>query len=798
MSPHKKTARFREKSFAYLPVHHACLLIATACSPTAQHGRSESNASVDIARNSDPAPTSEPQLEENAGFDVNAEVRLPGSPTAAALALAEPADLIAFTQQRLSEPDRGASSAGRLRWLQAQAHRKMGDDAAAVPLLEAIAQSDHPLSPVAALELARLLQQGDPGRAIEASRRAAGEAWSGKPEATLLWGMLSDDREPGGEAVRKLASLLADTAPQGIRGHAAVLLAKLWTETPSPDGGDGAQILDALREARQHGSATLREAANAELVRLRPAEQLPAATTPGPAERRLLDAEALFRRNRYQQVREKLRRLRRRRHFRTAVACEGGYLLGKALLRLRERSDGAELLERVAESCPDTDMKARALYNAAQARVRLGQTNEAITLYQRLEEVAPTNSLADDARYKAALAAREAGEAAQFTALLASLPETYPEGDMRRRARFALAWNALKTAGETEADERESALRTALGHLEASFNDRESTRSDLVGREAYWRGRVQQELGDTPAAHQTWRGITDAQPVSYYGWLAAEQIATADPAQRAAFASQCAQPMTASLISDPAPLSQPAFQRVLELLRVRERSTARKELQHWRQHVAQVEPNAAWFEIALLRAAGDHVAANRLLRRKIPALHRTAPWGEHHNRWRIAYPKAFASHVQRSASETGVAPELIWAVMRSESVFDSRAESPAGAYGLMQLILPTARRFAESGERISRRVLFVPETNVRLGSRFLGYLSGRLSEQRYAIPAAYNAGEGAARRWLRERSDTPVDNWIEEIPYDETRRYSRRVLSSFAVYRCLDGKSVLWLGTQDS
>jgi soluble lytic murein transglycosylase len=175
------------------------------------------------------------------------------------------------------------------------------------------------------------------------------------------------------------------------------------------------------------------------------------------------------------------------------------------------------------------------------------------------------------------------------------------------------------------------------------------------------------------------------------------------------------------------------------------------------------------------------------VRRRIPQLLDTAPVGRDFHLVRIAYPHAYAPLIERVAEPAGVPPSFVRAIAREESAFDPRAFSHAHAYGLTQLIRPTAQRFAsELGLSSAPSDLFEPETNLRIGVRYMAFLFARYPARPGVVPAAYNAGEGAADRWLRERGNLPLDAWVEEIPYDETRRYTRRVLQTWGIYARLD------------
>jgi soluble lytic murein transglycosylase len=130
---------------------------------------------------------------------------------------------------------------------------------------------------------------------------------------------------------------------------------------------------------------------------------------------------------------------------------------------------------------------------------------------------------------------------------------------------------------------------------------------------------------------------------------------------------------------------------------------------------------------------------------------------------------------------------FVRAVAREESSFDATAVSKANAYGLIQLIRPTARAYGKPlGLKTDPDSLKQPEINLRIGTSFMRDLFDHYKDNPALVPSAYNAGPGATDRWLRERPNQALDEWIESIPYTETRRYTRRVLQSYGVYAWLD------------
>jgi soluble lytic murein transglycosylase len=194
-----------------------------------------------------------------------------------------------------------------------------------------------------------------------------------------------------------------------------------------------------------------------------------------------------------------------------------------------------------------------------------------------------------------------------------------------------------------------------------------------------------------------------------------------------------------------------------------------------------------WLVAAMFDRAGAYVESTNLARRRLRSFTTRAPKGEARAMWRIAYPRAFYPLIETVGKQFGISASFIRAVAREESGFEPTAVSPAHAYGLIQLIAPTARRHArELGLPSDPASLKLPEINLPIGTNFIRYLWRRYASNPAIVPAAYNAGQGAADRWLKERPDQNLDAWIESIPYPETRRYTRRVLQTYGVYAWLD------------
>ena len=153
------------------------------------------------------------------------------------------------------------------------------------------------------------------------------------------------------------------------------------------------------------------------------------------------------------------------------------------------------------------------------------------------------------------------------------------------------------------------------------------------------------------------------------------------------------------------------------------------------------------------------------------------------------YPKAFYVYVKKYAESKKISPYLILSIMREESYFNASIESWANAYGLMQIIEPTAKHLARNLKLpYKREFLFNPDYNIKLGSSYLKWSSNYFKNKIYYVIPSYNAGLNAVKRWKKLKYDNKIkafDMFIEDIPYTETRHYTKRVLNTYFMYNAL-------------
>jgi soluble lytic murein transglycosylase len=156
--------------------------------------------------------------------------------------------------------------------------------------------------------------------------------------------------------------------------------------------------------------------------------------------------------------------------------------------------------------------------------------------------------------------------------------------------------------------------------------------------------------------------------------------------------------------------------------------------------------------------------------------------------WRILYPLAFEQLLKQKAAEESLDAALVASLICQESTFNPGAVSPAGARGLMQVIPPTGRALARQMRvRYRTNDLLSPTTSLDYGTLYLRQLSDRFGGRVERMLAAYNAGPHRVDAWTAGRPDIPDEEFVESIPFTETRHYVMTVLANREHYRRLYG-----------
>jgi soluble lytic murein transglycosylase len=206
-------------------------------------------------------------------------------------------------------------------------------------------------------------------------------------------------------------------------------------------------------------------------------------------------------------------------------------------------------------------------------------------------------------------------------------------------------------------------------------------------------------------------------------------------------------------------------------------------------HALEGAPNSPRINLRLAQLysrKGDPLQASLVLRRAYPDLFSYADADLPREAWEIFFPLKYWDVIKQEAQKYGIDPYIAAGLIRQESVFNPNAISRVGARGLMQLMPSTGELIAKRQQvgAIGANDLYTPSINIKLGMNYLAQLIGQFGKIEYAA-AAYNAGPGRARQWIASKGSMDMEEWVESIPFSETRGYVQAVLRNAANYRRL-------------
>jgi soluble lytic murein transglycosylase len=317
--------------------------------------------------------------------------------------------------------------------------------------------------------------------------------------------------------------------------------------------------------------------------------------------------------------------------------------------------------------------------------------------------------------------------------------------------------------------------------------------SDYEPQALYWIARSLTQTQNA-RARDVYAQLCRQYPFTYYCQLAREQAPDAVVEISVQAAPSASESPTAEVVAPSAMKfaeveQQPAYRRALELKVLGLEADAARELAALTEQYTR-DPDVLMTLSMRLNEAGAYNHALRLARARFrEKLERTggtvAP-----GLWSVAYPTGLIPTI-KSQGLTGVNPYLVAAIIREESQYDVRAVSRVGAIGLMQVMPATANQVAQRHHlpAVTREDLFDQETNIRIGSRYVEQLLAQFSGDVIYTIAAYNAGPIVVGNWAGQHRGRSQDEFVELIPFQETRQYVKRVLRSFKEYLRLAGSA---------
>jgi soluble lytic murein transglycosylase len=469
------------------------------------------------------------------------------------------------------------------------------------------------------------------------------------------------------------------------------------------------------------------------------------------------------------------------------LECRARYHLGQSVWKLRDRLRAVPLFAQAESACraaKDADLTVKAIYQKARCLPFARDRPGAMAHYARIEADHPDHSYADDARLRAAEEATVEGLPAQAERLLATLPDLYPAGDMVGEALWRRAFGRLQSG---DLDGARVILEDNLRRV-----PRESVWY-AEGRAEYWLGRIEQQRGRTEQAGSRYEQAIRRYPLSVYAWQSFLRLDTMAPARKrrllAELRVRLPRPPPAGTPAIGALMRDPGVARALALARTGLVPEAHREFARSLRLLAPSASSAgravdlAWVAALVLHRGGLWNPSHALVAEQIADFRLRYPRSEGPGYWQVAYPRAFAEQIEKATGEQRLPSALQFALMREESAFDPRAVSTAGCLGLTMIKPATAESYLPGP--VSRSQLFSPVTNVDIGAKELARHLARYDGAVWLAIAAYNSGRGRVDSWTRRFGVVPMDEFLERIPLDETRGYTKRVLASYFAYSWL-------------
>ncbi len=449
---------------------------------------------------------------------------------------------------------------------------------------------------------------------------------------------------------------------------------------------------------------------------------------------------------------------------------ELAYRTGRILFDMRDRYPQAlAMLQSAKDHAPDPTRAEQAWFYASRALGRLDRDPEAIASHLAMVARFPTGIHAARALYYAGWLEQNRGQCDLAMPWLEKVWAVYADSSWAVQARWYASWCHL----------RNRQWAKALAGLGAQVK---LGSAETGGRALYWSAVAHQALGQVASAQAVWHKTIRRHPLSWYSLLSRLRLGSAAP--------PLPPPAPAPARAQP-PLDDRLFVRSSELMRAGLSPLAGALLRHREADFLARRQEGLMSLLGAYRAVGEFHRPWLLTLRKFYGSLLRLPTTSTRERWDHAYPACHRDLLLQHTGDDHDLARFLQAIMRTESGFDAQALSVANARGLLQMIPPTARKVAAyQGLTYADEKLFEPSYNIQTAAWYIGRLLKKFHGQWPLAAGAYNSSAPAMMDWCRELGHMELDEFVESVPWTESRRYIKRVISAWARYAYLEGASL--------
>jgi len=358
------------------------------------------------------------------------------------------------------------------------------------------------------------------------------------------------------------------------------------------------------------------------------------------------------------------------------------------------------------------------------------------------------------------------------------LQQRFPKGGRASYAHWKVAWLSLRQGRTAEA---KTGFEQQIGLYPTSAE---------VPAALYWRARLAEEDKDSAMARAYYQKISERFRNFYYGELARRRLreirADDDPQPYTLLDRVPAINAGTNITTSDPPTDNLRYQKAQVLENGALVDLAVRELQ-----AAATEDKGNWVTAATAKIyedAGRYDGAIQVFKRAVPNYFAVDLPTLPRPYWEALFPKPYWPDLKKFSSQNALDPYLVASLIRQESEFNPGAVSRANALGLMQLLPKVGSSVArqEKLHHFSSEQLFTPEINLQLGTRYFRQMVDKFGTFEYAL-AAYNAGSNRVDDWLGQGKYRDPQEFVESIPFTETREYVQAILRNANVYRQLYG-----------